>query len=39
MSNDEILIYVLVSWLSHNDIFGILATWKCDFCSFVNGSY
>jgi len=20
-------------------IFGILATWKCDFCSFVNGSY
>jgi len=20
-------------------IFGILASWKCDFCSFVNGSY
>jgi len=19
--------------------FGILATWKCDFCSFVNRSY
>ena len=39
MSNDESVIYVLVSWVLHNVHFRKLASWKCDFCSFVNGSY
>jgi len=39
MSIDERLIYVLVSWVFTMFIFGILATWKYDFSSFVNGSY
>ena len=39
MSNDESVIYVLVSWVLHNVHFRHFASWKCDFCSFVNGSY
>jgi len=39
MSNDESLIYAMVFECFTMFIFGILAGWKCDFCSFVNGSY
>jgi len=39
ISNDECLIYVLVFEWFTMFIFGILASWKCDFCSFVIGSY
>jgi len=39
MTNDDRLIYVLVTCVFHNVHFGILAGWKCDFWSVVNGSY
>jgi len=39
MYNDESLIYVLCHECFTFFIFGILASWKCDLCSFVNGSY
>jgi len=39
MSNDESLIYVLVSGVYHNVHFRHFGELKCDFCSFVNGSY
>jgi len=39
MSNDEIFIYLLFSSVFHNVHFLILAIWKCDFWSFVNGTY
>jgi len=39
MYNDESVVYVIISLVLHNVIFGILESWKCDFCSFVNGSY
>jgi len=39
MSNDESLIYLQVSLCFTKFIFGILETWKCDFCSFVNGTF
>jgi len=39
MSNDESLIYVNLLECYTMIIFGILATWKCGFCSFVKGSY
>jgi len=38
MSIGDSLIYVLVSWCLTMFIFGILAVWKCNFWSFVNGS-
>jgi len=39
MSNDESLIHVLVSWVFHNVHFWHFGEWKCDFCSFVFGSF
>jgi len=46
MSNDESLIYVLVTLVFRSVHFrhfvGLkmrFLGWKCDFCSFVNGSY
>jgi len=39
MSNDESLIYVLVSWVFHNVHFRNIGSWKCDFSTFVNGAY
>jgi len=39
MSNDESFIYVLVSWLLHNDHYRHFGVWKCDFWLFFNWSY
>jgi len=39
MSNDVSLIYVLLYECFTMFIFDILADWKCDFWSSVNGSY
>jgi len=39
MSIVDSLIYVLVSLVFHNDHFRHFTALKCDFWSFVNGSY
>jgi len=39
MSNDESLIYYYILQRFTMSIFGILAGWKYEFCSFVKGYY